>query len=56
VPKILVDEIEKILKDDLCMYTSKADFVTDGIRRHLEKTKKEILDERRHQEHLDANR
>jgi Arc/MetJ-type ribon-helix-helix transcriptional regulator len=54
VPKKLVDEIERMLKDDLCMYTSKADFIIDAIRRHLEKTKEQIIDERRHKEHLET--
>ena len=52
IPTIIAEEIENLLKDDLCMYTTKADFVTDAVRRHLEKTKKDIILERQHHDHL----
>ena len=54
IPTIIAKEIEHLLEDDLCMYTTKADFVTDAVRRHLEKTKKDIILERQHQEHMEA--
>jgi len=54
IPTILVLEIEKLLKDDACLYTTKADFIRDAVRRHLEQVKEQIIEERRHKEHLDT--
>lgn len=40
LPKELVEEIEKIIRDKSLGYTSKADFVKDAVRRRIEEIKK----------------
>jgi len=54
IPRNLVEEIEKMIKDELCLYHTKSDFIIDAVRRHIEKTKKDIILERQHQEHMEA--
>ena len=53
VPVVLIDEINKLLKIKGVTYTTKASFITDAIRRHIEKVKKDIRDEKLLEEHKD---
>ncbi len=46
VPTVLTDEIDELLKEKSFLYTTKADFVTDTLRRRIENIKKEMREEK----------
>jgi len=45
VPKIITDQIDKLLKNKNILYTTRASFIEDGIRRHVEYIEDRIIEE-----------
>ena len=54
LPRILVDEVEKIIKEPLVAHHTIASFVEYAVRKELEETKKNNIEERQHQEHMET--
>jgi metal-responsive CopG/Arc/MetJ family transcriptional regulator len=55
IPKVLTDQIDTLVKDKLITYTTRANFIEDAVRRHIEKTKKNLMEEHQHQDHMEAH-
>jgi len=54
LPRVLVDEIEKIIKEPIISHHTIASFVEYAVRKHIDKAKEDIILERQHQEHMEA--
>lgn len=54
LPELLIDEIKKIVNERVVPHNTPTSFVEYAVRKHLEKTKKDIILERQHQEHMEA--
>ncbi len=46
IPTILIEEIDKLLLEKSFLYTTKADFITDAVRKQIMKIKKEMREEK----------
>jgi len=55
IPQVLTDQVDELVNDELSTHTTRANFIEDAVRRHIEKVKQQIMDERRHQDHLKAH-
>jgi len=55
VPQVIADIIDQLIKNPDLGYTTRASFIEDAVRRHIEKTKQNIIDEQRHKDHMEAH-
>ncbi len=54
IPTKLAEEIELLVKDELCLHTTKGGFVTAAVTRYIEYVREEIRKERVHRDHLET--
>ena len=55
LPTILILEIEELLKKQV-MYTTKASFIEDAVRRHIEKIKNQLIEEQKMRDYFEIRK